>query len=68
MALWKGSGLAVPDKDAWYVQAGQEMLATIQMAAVRSDYTMTDRGTYVKNEDTQKGNPAQKFRLKGMRS
>ena len=36
MELWKGSGLTVPDKDAWYVQAGQGMLATIQMAAERN--------------------------------
>ena len=65
MELWKGSGLAVPDKDAWYVQAGQGMLATIQMAAERNGYTMTDRGTYIKYEDTQKGNPTLKILVEG---
>jgi tungstate transport system substrate-binding protein len=65
MALWKGIGLAVPDKDAWYVQAGQGMLATIQMAAERSGYTLTDRGTYIKYEDTQKGTPPLKILVEG---
>jgi tungstate transport system substrate-binding protein len=65
LELWKGSGLAVPDKDAWYVQAGQGMLATIQMAAERNGYTMTDRGTYIKYEDTQKGNPPLKILVEG---
>jgi len=65
MELWKGSGLAVPDKDTWYVQAGQGMLATIQMAAERSGYTLTDRGTYIKYEDTQKGNPPLKILVEG---
>jgi tungstate transport system substrate-binding protein len=65
MELWKGSGLAIPDKDAWYVQAGQGMLATIQMAAERNGYTMTDRGTYIKYEDTQKGNPPLKILVEG---
>ncbi|MBI5588959.1 MAG: substrate-binding domain-containing protein [Deltaproteobacteria bacterium] len=65
MELWKGSGLTVPDKDLWYTQAGQGMLATIQMAAERSAYTMTDRGTYIKYEDTQKGNPPLKILVEG---
>ncbi len=65
MELWKGSGLTIPDKEAWYVQAGQGMLATIQMAAERNGYTMTDRGTYIKYEDTQKGNPPLKILVEG---
>ncbi|RPI70844.1 MAG: hypothetical protein EHM38_05000 [Geobacteraceae bacterium] len=33
MTLWKGSGLAVPDKDDWYVQAGQAgLLQQISLA------------------------------------
>jgi len=27
--LWKNAGIALPDKKKWYVQTGQEMLATI---------------------------------------
>jgi tungstate transport system substrate-binding protein len=33
------------------------MLATINIAAERNGYTMTDRGTYIKYADTMKGNP-----------
>jgi ABC-type tungstate transport system permease subunit len=39
------------------VQTGQGMLATINIAAERNGYTMTDRGTYIKYADTMKGNP-----------
>jgi tungstate transport system substrate-binding protein len=65
MELWKGSGLTLPDKESWYVQAGQGMLATIQMAAERGGYTLTDRGTYIKYEDVQKGNPDLKILVEG---
>lgn len=57
ISLWKATGAAVPEKDAWYVQTGQGMLATINIAAERNGYTMTDRGTYIKYADTMKGNP-----------
>jgi tungstate transport system substrate-binding protein len=57
MSLWKSTGAAVPDKESWYVQTGQGMLATINIAAERNGYTMTDRGTYIKYADTMKGNP-----------
>ena len=53
--LWKNAGLAVPDKAAWYVQTGQGMLATINVAAERDGYTMTDRGTYIKYEANLQG-------------
>jgi tungstate transport system substrate-binding protein len=57
IALWKATGKAVPEKEAWYVQTGQGMLSTINIAAERNGYTMTDRGTYIKYADTMKGNP-----------
>ncbi len=57
ISLWKSAGGAVPEKEAWYVQTGQGMLATINIAAERSGYTMTDRGTYIKYADTMQGNP-----------
>lgn len=59
--MWKSTGKAVPEKEAWYVQTGQGMLATINIAAERGGYTMTDRGTYIKYEDTMKGNPPLKI-------
>jgi len=46
LALWKAADLSVPDKETWYVQAGQGMMATIVMAAERNGYTLTDRATY----------------------
>lgn len=57
LSLWKAAGAAVPEKEAWYVQTGQGMLATISIAAERNGYTMTDRGTYIKYADTMNGNP-----------
>lgn len=57
LSLWKASGMAVPDKEAWYVQTGQGMIATIKVAEEMGGYTMTDRGTFIKYADTNKGNP-----------
>lgn len=52
MDLWKGAGLA-PDKESWYIQTGQGMINTINIAAERNAYTMTDRGTFIKYEDVR---------------
>lgn len=57
LSLWKAAGMPVPDKDPWYVQAGQGMMATIAIASERGGYTMTDRGTFIKYEAQNKGNP-----------
>lgn len=57
LSLWKAADLPVPDKSAWYVQTGQGMLASINIAAERNGYTMSDRGTYIKYEDNSGGNP-----------
>jgi len=65
LSLWKAADLPVPDKEAWYVQTGQGMLATINVAAERNGYTMTDRGTYIKYEANLKGNPPLKILLEG---
>jgi len=53
--LWKNAGIALPDKEQWYVQTGQGMLATINITQERNGYTMTDRGTYIKYQDQQGG-------------
>ncbi|MDQ1269323.1 MAG: tungstate transport system substrate-binding protein, partial [Thermodesulfobacteriota bacterium] len=53
--LWIIAGIALPDKEQWYVQTGQGMLATIHIAQERNGYTMTDRGTYIKYQDQQGG-------------
>jgi tungstate transport system substrate-binding protein len=57
LSLWKAAGLIVPDKEAWYVQAGQGMMATLNMAAERGGYALTDRGTYITYEAQHKGAP-----------
>jgi len=65
LSLWKAAGLPVPEKESWYVQTGQGMLSTINIAAERNGYTMTDRGTYIKYEDNLKGNPPLKILVEG---
>jgi tungstate transport system substrate-binding protein len=65
IALWKGAGVAVPDKETWYVQTGQGMIKTIMVAEERGGYTMTDRGTYIKYEANKKGNPPLKILVQG---
>ena len=63
--LWKDAGMAVPDKAPWYIQTGQGMLATIQIAEQRNGYTMTDRGTYIKYSHNSGGNPVLKVIVEG---
>ncbi len=65
LALWKAANLPVPEKEGWYVQTGQGMLATINIAAERGGYTMTDRGTYIKYEANLKGDPPLKILVEG---
>jgi len=65
LSLWKAADLPIPEKESWYVQTGQGMLATINIAAERNGYTMTDRGTYIKYESNLKGNPPLKILVEG---
>ena len=48
ISLWKTAKVSTPDTAKWYVQTGQGMLRTINMASEKSGYTMTDRGTWIK--------------------
>lgn len=57
LALWQEAGIDVPDKEPWYIQVGQGMIQTINIAAERNGYTLTDRGTFIKYEENHKGNP-----------
>ncbi|MCF8063036.1 MAG: substrate-binding domain-containing protein [Deltaproteobacteria bacterium] len=57
ISLWKEAGMAVPDKESWYVQTGQGMIATINVAVEKGAYTMTDRGTFIKFADNHGGTP-----------
>jgi tungstate transport system substrate-binding protein len=45
--LWRLAGLKAPAPGGWYVEAGQGMAATLQMADEMRAYTITDRGTYL---------------------
>ena len=56
-SLWAKTGQPLPDKESWYIQVGQGMIQTITIAAERNAYTLTDRGTYIKYESQNKGNP-----------
>ncbi|PAF43741.1 tungsten ABC transporter substrate-binding protein [Helicobacter sp. 11S03491-1] len=51
--LWKQTG-SIPDKEEWYIQSGQGMLATINIANEQDALTLTDRGTYIKYVSTLK--------------
>ena len=39
------------DKPAWYVESGQGMGATLIIASEKQAYTLTDRATYLANQD-----------------
>lgn len=48
LSLWKNANVDTKEASSWYVQTGQGMLVTINMAAEKNGYTMTDRGTWIK--------------------
>jgi tungstate transport system substrate-binding protein len=54
LSLWKNAKVDTKEASSWYVQTGQGMLRTINMAAEKGGYTMTDRGTWIKYA-SQKG-------------
>jgi len=56
LGLWKATG-NMPEKQSWYVQTGQGMLASINIAAQKNGYILTDRGTFIKYANDHGGNP-----------
>jgi tungstate transport system substrate-binding protein len=50
LALWKSAGLA-PAGQAWYVETGQGMGASMIVASEKAAYILTDRATYLANKD-----------------
>lgn len=56
-AVWISASGKVPEKQVWYLEAGQGMIATINIAAEQKGVTLTDRGTFIKYEANHKGNP-----------
>jgi tungstate transport system substrate-binding protein len=66
--LWKETGLGIPDRVSWYIQTGQGMLNTINIAAEHDANTMTDRGTFIKYESNWKGDPPLVILVEGDRA
>ncbi len=50
LQLWYRVGLTPQtlDRQPWYIQTGQGMMATLLIAAEKKAYTLTDRGTYLR--------------------
>jgi tungstate transport system substrate-binding protein len=51
LLLWKDAGVSPPRDAGWYVESGQGMAATLQMADQKRAYTISDRGTYLAWQD-----------------
>ena len=50
LALWKSAGLD-PAGQAWYIETGQGMGASMTVASEKEAYILTDRATYLANKD-----------------
>jgi tungstate transport system substrate-binding protein len=50
ISLW-GQTTADPNGQAWYVDSGQGMGATLTIASEKQAYTLTDRATYLANKE-----------------
>lgn len=50
LSLW-GKAEVDPSGQAWYVDSGQGMGATLTIASEKQAYTLTDRATYLANQD-----------------
>ena len=50
LSLWQKAGLDPKafERQGWYWETGQGMLATLRVAAEKGGYTLTDRGTYIR--------------------
>ncbi len=48
LALWKSAG--VTPSGSWYVQSGQGMGPTLQIASEKTGYTLTDTATFLANQ------------------
>lgn len=67
LKLLTEAGVKNFDKESWYVQTGQGMLETINIAAERNGYALADRGTYIKFKASQKGDPPLVIAVEGDR-
>ncbi len=51
--LWKNLHGTLPQKERWYISVGQGMMSTLNIAAEKKAYALTDRGTWI-NFSTKK--------------
>jgi tungstate transport system substrate-binding protein len=51
LALWEAAGID-PTGESWYAESGQGMGATLQIADQTSAYTLSDRATYLAQQDS----------------
>jgi tungstate transport system substrate-binding protein len=47
LTLWQRAGITPPGQGTTYLEAGQGMAATLQIASQRHGYTLTDRATFL---------------------
>jgi len=47
LELWRLAGQMPPPPGEWYIEAGQGIAATLQMADEKRAYTLTDRSTFL---------------------
>ncbi len=53
LGIWKAAELdPATTKPAWYIETGQGMGASLTIASEKGAYTLTDRATYLANQDT----------------
>jgi tungstate transport system substrate-binding protein len=45
--LWRKTGITPPPSGSWYIESGQGMGATLQLADEKRAYTLADRATYL---------------------
>ncbi|GAB4421034.1 MAG: substrate-binding domain-containing protein [Anaerolineales bacterium] len=52
LSIWSSTAYTPnADKPAWYVESGQGMGATLTIASEKEAYTLTDRATYLANQE-----------------
>ncbi|WP_026671887.1 substrate-binding domain-containing protein [Alkalihalobacterium bogoriense] len=49
--LWEKASI-VPNTEKWYIETGQGMGSTLQVAAEKEGYTLTDRATFLSHQRT----------------
>jgi tungstate transport system substrate-binding protein len=49
LAIWKLANIT--PEGSWYTESGQGMGATLQVASEKAEYTLTDRATFLANQD-----------------